>query len=145
MRNVWIVGGSAVAALLLMKGKAAGGVTFNAAKIQRFAEAIAYAEGFRPGALPWKNNNPGDIKVSSVPSVGHDAQGHLIFETPEDGWRALRLQLEMIVSGRSKVYTLDMTIKQMGAKYAEWGGNWSRNVASKLGVSEDTALRAVLM
>lgn len=146
MPSPWVLGAGAVAALLVMKGKAGGssaGVA-DAGKVQRFAEAIAYAEGYKPGALPYTNNNPGDLKNSSVRAVGADAQGHLIFATPADGWEALRRQLELIVSGRSAVYRLEMSIRQMGAKYAEWSSNWSRNVASRLGVSEDTPLRALL-
>lgn len=144
MPKPWILGGVTVAVLLMAKKTGAGGTVDAPNKVQRFAEAVAYAEGFRPGTLAWKNNNPGDLKISSVPSIGKDAQGHLMFATPEDGWRALRLQLGYIVTGQSSVYTLDMTIRTMGTKYAEWSGNWSKNVASKLGVSEDTTLRAVL-
>lgn len=140
-----MVGGVAAAALLLMAKKAGGAPSVNADRVQRFAEAIAYAEGYRPGTLPYRNNNPGDLKVSAVPSVGKDAQGHLIFATPEDGWRALRRQIEIIIEGRSSVYTLDMTIKAMGEKYAEWASNWSSNVAGKLGVSESVSLRSVLV
>lgn len=137
----WIVGGAA-ALVFAMKGKAGDGYV-SVEKVQRFAEAIAYAEGYRPGTLPYKNNNPGDLKASDVANVGKDAAGHLIFATPEDGWRALRLQVEKIILGRSR-YTLDMTIAELAAGYAQWAGNWSSNVAAKLGVTETTTLRAVL-
>jgi len=50
----------------------------------------------------------------------------------------------LIVTGRSASFSLDMTIATMGATYAEWSGNWSRNVAAKLGVPESTTLREVL-
>jgi hypothetical protein len=142
----WVIGGAAAALLLMAKGKAAGvAVGLNAAKIERFAQAIAYAEGFNvAGSVPQRNHNPGDLKISSVPNVGRDRDGHLIFATDADGWLALRRQVEYIVSGQSSVYTLEMTIAQMAAKYAEWSGNWARNVAARLNVTEGTTLRAVL-
>lgn len=145
LANGWLVAGGVVGLVLMAKKTTAGAGVVDTVKVQRFAEAIAYAEGFRPGTLPWKNNNPGDLKISSVRSIGHDEQGHLVFATPEDGWRALRVQLGYIVTGQSNVYKLDMTIRTMGTKYAEWSANWSKNVAGKLGVSEDTTLRAVLV
>jgi len=142
MPNGWIVGVGAAAAVLLLAKRVAPALVNP--KVQAFAEAIAYAEGFRPGTVPWRNNNPGDLKVSAVPSVGKDSQGHLIFASPEDGWRALRRQLQLIVDGQSR-FTLEMTIAEMGARYAEWSGSWSHNVASRLGVTEGTTLRAVLV
>lgn len=146
-----MVGGAAAAVLLMARTAgssspaAAGAVV--AAKVQRLAEAIAWAEGFyTAGSVPQRNNNPGDLKISSVASVGADKSGHLIFKTAEDGWRALRLQLELIAAGRSSVYTkgLNTTISEMASHYAEWSGNWSHNVAARLGVTEGTTLRAVL-
>lgn len=147
MPNAWIIGGAAAALLLMAKGKPAAAGLVVDAKVQRLSEAIAYAEGFyTAGSVPQRNNNPGDLKISSVPNVGADKAGHLIFKTPEDGWLALRRQIELIAQGRSGVYTkgLDTTIAEMAAKYAEWSGNWARNVSSRLGVSEGTTLRAVL-
>lgn len=136
----WIIGGAAVLLFLLMKGKAGDSV-----KVQRFAEAIAFAEGFYGSGnpIPRRNNNPGDLKASDVPHVGKDAAGHLIFATEADGWRALRLQIEKIISGASR-YSLEMTIATLAGGYAEGSANWARNVSSKLGVSEGTTLREVL-
>lgn len=131
-------------------------VTYSRA-IRSFADAVAFAEGFYASAstIPRRLNNPGDLKISSVPSMGADAQGHLRFATLEMGWEALHRQLYLIVSGRSNVYNglaadlglesaLDLTIAQMATKYAEGSANWARNVADRLGVPVSTALRVVL-
>jgi hypothetical protein len=114
--------------------------------IRRMARAIAYAEGHGlANAIPTRLNNPGDLKASSVPAIGRDDAGHLQFATLEDGWLALYRQLYLIVTGRSRVYTLDMTIAEMGARYAEGSGNWVKNVSARLAMSPDTPLRDVLL
>jgi hypothetical protein len=136
--------GAAAAAVLLMAGKQNPSAAVNPAKVQRFAEAIARAEGWNvSGSRPRRNHNPGNVKVSAIPSVGKDADGHLIFGSDEDGWAALRRQVELIITGRSR-YSLDNTIAELAKGYAEWSGNWARNVSSALGVTEGTTLRAVL-
>ena len=115
------------------------------AAIVRFAQAIAFAEGFGiPGTVPTRLHNPGDLKASSVPSVGADAQGHLRFASDADGWLALYRQLALIVAGRSRVYTLEMTIAQMGTRYAGDSANWTANVARALAVPPTTTLREML-
>ena len=124
-----------------------GGTVTYSSSIRRMAEAIAYAEGFYAAGtpIPKRLNNPGDLKRSSVPNVGTDAAGHLEFATIADGWEALHRQLQLIVDGRSRVYTLDMTIAQMAAKYAEGSTQWAANVSRRLGVGDSTTLRAVLL
>lgn len=117
-------------------------------KIAAFAVAIAKAEGFYvPNTIPAKSNNPGDLKVPG--SAKTTPGGITIFESLEDGWSALYHQLEIIVTGRSAVYSLDMTIKQMGDKWAPAAdknqpGVWAQNVAAALGVPVTTPLRQVL-
>jgi hypothetical protein len=118
-------------------------------RVQRFAEAVAYAEGwYAPGdTVPKRLNNPGDLKISSVRNIGKDPQGHLHFASPADGWLALHRQIQLIVDGRSRVYTLDMSINDMGARYAPptaGTGAWANNVADRLNVSPSTRLRDVL-
>lgn len=114
--------------------------------LKRFAEAIAFAEGwYVVGSIPQRLNNPGDLKTSGIPSIGQDAQGHLHFASPDDGWRALYRQLQIIVDGKSAHYSLGMTILQMGDKYAPGSVSWPRNVAARLNVSTGTRLREVLL
>lgn len=115
------------------------------APVVRFARAIAAAEGFGiVGAIPTRQHNPGNLKTSSVPSIGADTQGHLIFATDADGWLALYRQIALIVSGRSRYYSLDMTLADMGARYAGDSAAWTANVARGLGVSPGATLREIL-
>jgi hypothetical protein len=71
--------------------------------------------------------------------------GHTIFATPEEGWRALYRQLQLIIDGKSNVYRLDMTIAEMSSKYAEWSVNWAKNVSARLGVPVSTPIRDLLV
>ena len=108
----------------------------NSLRRHRFSIAICVAErGFGElysGFL--KRNNPGDLK-------GTD--GILdVYPTSDDGWSALRNQIDLIYSDRSKYYNVQMTIREMATT---WTGNdnpaaWSAIVAGMLGVSEDTKL-----
>lgn len=142
------------AALLLLRARTAEGGEMStdpgpveySPQVKAFAEAIAYAEGYyAPGnPTPRRLNNPGDLKISSVPNIGKDQYGHLHFATAADGWLALWRQLQLIIDGKSRVYTLDMTIAQMGAKYAEAGGVWANNVAARLNVTTAHKLRQLL-
>lgn len=104
---------------------------------QRLAIAICIAErGFTElytGHI--MRNNPGDIKgpngiMESYPSI-------------QDGWSALKHQIDLIYSGKSHYYNVEMTIQQFGM---EWTGNdnpeaWAKTVAGMLGVSTSTLLR----
>lgn len=109
-------------------------------KIKAIAEAIAKAEGwYHPSgtALPQRLNNPGNLK---------DASGKLrTFDTPQDGWNALYRQVNLMVSGLSRVYNPDMTIEQVAYLYT---GNdnpnaWANIVSQQLGVDPSTTLRNI--
>ena len=66
--------------------------------LQKMAEAIAIQEGFQvEGSRPQRNHNPGDLRSDGIVwqgQTGNDAGGFCIFATDEDGWRALRLDLQ---------------------------------------------------
>lgn len=111
------------------------------ANVQRFAEAIAKAEGFgKPGAIPTLRNNPGNLKMPK------DGGQITTFATAEEGWEALRKQIRLIASGDSRFYNLNMTLVEMAQI---WTGeaafrNWSRNVSISLGMPESATIGQVL-
>lgn len=104
---------------------------YSTARVDALMHAIGDAEGFGvKGAKPTRLNNPGDLKQVDT---------YIHFRTKAEGWAALRAQLVRIIAGQSKHYTLDMTIQQMGVRYA--GSRvWARNVARSLNVSPSTKL-----
>lgn len=115
--------------------------------VEKFAQAIASAEGFGPPEnLPTRCNNPGDltddgdIGLGTARSAGFGAANITIYRTPEDGWNRLRNKIRMMLEGRSKVYHLWMTIAMVGEVYAR-DANWGINVARDLGVPVTTPLQ----
>lgn len=110
--------------------------------VYRLASAIIRAEGSNPA---W--SNPGDLTGSDAfgfPTIGvANADGVLKFINTQDGIDALHVKVWRMLRGISSVYTLDMTLEQVGQKYANRDGSWAKNVASFLGVSVTTTLREI--
>lgn len=124
-----------------------GGPVAYTEPVKSMARAIARAEGFGiPNAVPTRANNPGDLKVPGhTPTLSN---GISVFPSVDSGWFALYRQLELIIRGQSNVYTLDMTIADMGQRWTATTheqGAWSQNVADYLGVTVDTPLSEVLL
>lgn len=106
--------------------------------------AIATAEGYGiPGALPTRCKNPGDMGLGDRgygTANESDPNNHItVFGSDEDGWNALRRQMELIESGASSVYSPAMTWVQIAQKWAAScranpGCGWLRTVCNELGV-----------
>lgn len=81
--------------------------------MSKLAELIAKQEGFGiPGALPTRDNNPGDLRHS--PHSQHDpgapdAIG--VIDTAADGWADLERQLQLYAKR-------GMTLRDMVSEYA---------------------------
>jgi len=110
--------------------------------IDGLMQAIATAEGSLEAHPEW--NNPGDLTRSfGFPNSGpQNADGVLAFDSIDDGWGALRAQLDDIASGGSHVYSTSDTILSMGHKWAgiSQGTAWASNVAAVLGVDPSTPI-----
>lgn len=108
--------------------------------VVKFANAIKVAENSPP---EW--NNPGSLTGADkgtfqVAGFGN-AERVWKFVYAEDGWNALCIKVNRILSGRSLVYPLAMTIAEFGVKYSgSQDGNEGRNVAAELGVPETMSL-----
>lgn len=122
-------------------------------KIEDLATAIARAEGFYvPGSIPQRAHNPGNLKSPTWTYEGERegetlGQGIAVFQSDGAGWAALKRQLALIVEGDSRVYTLSMTLRQMGTVWtgnATEGAAWSNNVGLAFGVAPSTTLGEML-
>ena len=118
-------------------------------KVEALACAIAQAEGFyRRGTIPNRYHNAGDLKaVRGWVYPGQRGVGkanHVRFRSDQDGWAALRHQIEMIISGASTHYSVNMSLQEMSKHYAGNHRVWTKNVAHNLGVPQDTYLWEVL-
>lgn len=113
--------------------------------VKRFAEAIAHAEGFYVnGSLPQRCHNPGDLSVGdrglgTARSSGFGASDITIFDSDEAGWQELYSQAHRMLYGPSHIYRPELTMLEVGAKYA-MDENWGRNVARTLGVEPTITL-----
>ena len=131
------------------------GMTDYPRQIKDFATAIARAEGFFVnGSIPDQAHNPGNLKTPTWTAPGEIegrtlGEGIALFESDGAGWNALYRQLHLIVTGESRVYNLDMTIRDMAARWVGTNeveaGQWARNVSLQLGVSESTKLYQALV
>ena len=104
---------------------------------RQFSWAIAKQEGFFiKGTLPARNHNPGDLKFISgykfPGQVGIDKHGHVIFRNDNKGWAALQNQVRKMCMSEGS-YSANMTIQQIGKKYAKDWKRWSVNVARNMG------------
>jgi hypothetical protein len=118
-------------------------------KIERFAHAIAKAEGFyRRGTIPNRYHNCGDLKAvkgfTYPGQVGIGKGRHVIFANDAAGWNALYHQINKMISGESRHYSPQMTINQIARFYAGNWRQWARNVSHNLGVPSTTTLAEVL-
>lgn len=117
---------------------------------EKLAHAIAMTEGaYIPGTIPNRYHNPGDLKImrngQKYPGqVGVGKADHVIFKNKQAGWNALLHQIDKIIDGTSEYYTTDMTVKQMGKKYAQRSHMWSNNLAKHLGVTSQTTIGEIL-
>jgi hypothetical protein len=115
---------------------------------QQLMKAIAKAEGFEvKGAVPTRYHNPGDIRAShgvKYPGqVGLNKHGYVIFKNDRFGWDAMQSQLDKIINGESKFYSVNMTLRQFAKCYAT-SPLWVKNVAKNLGVTPNTTLAEIL-
>jgi hypothetical protein len=119
----------------------------------QLAQAIATAEGFwdqnqniLQGNIPARAHNPGDLIIPGWAGAKLGNQGISVFSSDAEGWSRLYHQLQIIVDGQSRVYSLDDTIESMGRKWTSTDqNNWSTIVAEQLGIPANTPLRAQLV
>jgi hypothetical protein len=112
-------------------------------KIQALAQAIATAEGFGvPGAVPTRANNPGDLVFGDQGYGVANSEGVTIYPDVASGFGALYYELNLIFTGQSKVYTLDMTFAKMAQLWTggDQSGAWAANVVSVVGASVNETL-----
>ena len=132
--------------VMLVLAGTAYGQQASPQRVDILARAIARAEGFgRKGTLPTRCHNAGDIKALKnyrFPGQVGILKQYVVFKNDKTGWEALQHQINKIVAGESR-YTVNLTLKQLGKRYAE-SGIWPRVVAKYLRTTPDTTLWEVL-
>jgi hypothetical protein len=112
---------------------------------QRLFDAIEVAEGYGiPGAIPTRANNPLDITDVGQKLDGDTGQRLgaeiIVFDTIENGTKAGMAQVRRMLSGTDSLWPAELTLTQVGARYALDAVSWPANVASQLGVGIDATL-----
>lgn len=112
-------------------------------KIWAFCQAIAVAEGYQvPGSNPARLNNPGDISdyAGTYGFEAHSGSNVTHFPDAETGWRMLYAKIRNALTGKSAVYSPQMTFLDFAKKYAGDWQHWYVNVTNDLGVDPGTKI-----
>lgn len=105
-----------------------------------WANAIQSFEGWYVGSRSYRNNNPGNLRYSSL-QIGMDG-GFAFFKDYDTGFLALRTLLINAATGKSTIYNPNMTLLDFYNKYAPSSdGNYphayAAYVAKKMDVGMD--------
>lgn len=109
------------------------------ASISAIASTIQQIEGYYPGSLAYRNNNPGNLVYTGQPGATRGAGGFAVFDSYQDGWNALQNQIQLYANR-------GLTIEQMMAIYAPASDPrnnpevYAQSIAATLGVDPSTAL-----
>ncbi len=110
--------------------------------ISMIANTVESQEGYRPGTIAYRNNNPGNLMYAGQTGATLGEGGFAYFPDYETGRAALEIQIGLY-AGRG------LTIQGMAEKYAPWGHGannpdvYASRIASALGVSTGTPLSAL--
>ena len=104
--------------------------------------------GYPKGSLAWINKNPGNLKYANqIGSIGQN-KGFAVFPDYATGFAALMRQVDAACTGRSKVFSPEMTILAFFNKYAPSIENdptaYAKFVAKKLGVDPSFVIKNLL-
>lgn len=110
--------------------------------VQTIAAAIQQQEGYYPGSLAYRNNNPGNLIYAGQSGAVKGDGGFAEFPTYDDGLQALYNQIQLYASR-------GMTIQDMMNVYAPAGDGendptgYAYTIAAALGASPDTPLQSL--
>ncbi len=116
-------------------------------RLRDWALAIQEYEGWYPGSLTYRQNNPGALRWSKYEI--DNKNGFSVFSDYETGLKALEFQLQIAADGRSKVYNPEMTLKDFFKVYAPSSDNndperYANFVIAKLEVLPFTKIRNLI-
>lgn len=115
--------------------------------IDNLAQSIATMEGFfKPNTIAQRNNNPGNLRTWGANPVKN---GYAVFNSPEEGWAALRKQVQLNVNR-------GLTLEEFfGGKPGVYSGyapsadsndpaNYARFVSGRAGIAADRPITSFL-
>lgn len=106
------------------------------------ASAIQQFEGWFPGSVSYRNNNPGNLKyLGQAGALGADPRGFAVFDSFDSGWQAL---LDLLAHYRA--YYPNWTLLDLMNVYAPARDNnnpsaYANFIAQQAGIAMDTTLK----
>ena len=124
---------------------AAGGLDVGQSIIEKIAIAIQTFEGYFPGSVSFRNNNPGNLKYARQPgTTGQDARGFAIFATFDEGWDALIALLNKRAAQHPEWTLLDLFNSYAPPTDNNNPEQYASFVAEHTGLTPDTTLGGIL-
>jgi hypothetical protein len=110
--------------------------------LDKWAEAIKRFEGWTTSSLSFRNNNPGNLRPSIEPwqgQIGVDSNHFVIFDSYDNGIRALKMSLFNAATGKSRIYHPSDSLYDFFDRYAPTSDNnyprrYAEFVAAQLNV-----------
>jgi len=105
------------------------------------SDLTAQAEGYpRPGTLPWKQKNPGDL--TAAPNSTPTPDGKVQFVLHSTGWAMLERQWRLMLAGNDPEYPAAQTWADLSARYSgqPYPNPWGQFITSELGVNPQSAV-----
>ena len=116
----------------------------NRNRIEEWALSIQHAEGGKPNDLNTRNRNPGNLKFTSYTaslggkkgSAGSDGGNFCVFDTYQDGFKALCQFLTDACTNKLKSYRRTMTLDEFSKVFANvpLGHGYQKSIALRLRV-----------
>ena len=109
----------------------------------KLASLIAQEEGYGiPGALPTRDNNPGDLRHS--PHSFHTGDPNAIgqIDNPQDGWADLQRQLQLFAD---RGLTLEQAIYEFAPPTENNSARYLQYVCDGLGCTPDMTVAQALL
>lgn len=118
---LYLIGGLIIAYIIFRESETI--MTAGKGLLEKMADAIQRFEGFTPGSVAYRNNNPGNLKYFGGEKwqgqIGVDKSGFIIFDTYSNGRRALTKLLTNAATGAlAPSYLPTMTLLQFFSRYA---------------------------
>jgi hypothetical protein len=99
----------------IFAGTQSGGGLAEMANVTKWAEQIKRFEGWKPGSVSYRNNNPGNLKYTGqAGATGKDARGFAIFSSEAAGMAALESDLRAKVKKYPGYSILQIMTRYLG-------------------------------
>jgi hypothetical protein len=112
--------------------------------LETVAQTIQTQEGWYPGSVAYRNNNPGNLRYPRpiLGATGVDSNGFLIFPDYSAGWTALEHQISLDASRGLTI--ADFTAKYAPAPDSNDPASYAAKIAQAVGLSVSDPLAAAL-